>query len=90
MKRLSRHLFTILSAASMLLCIVTAVLWARSYNVLYQLRRITVDTRTANHRTVTVVLASGRLQLVMVQLPGDPAFLAEGIPPTGWKLHRDS
>jgi hypothetical protein len=62
-----RRLFTVLSALSLLLCVATAVLWVRSYQV--------GDSvfLSGGERIVIVSSASGRLSISLYTVPGRKA-----------------
>jgi len=84
-----RRLLNLLTAVSLLLCVATAVLWARSYNVLYQLRRTDVDRATGGVRVRTCLVAGGRVVWSVTRYRGKADFYTEGVPPEGWRLFRD-
>jgi hypothetical protein len=76
MKRLARHLFTLCSAVSLVLCVALCVLWVRSYWA-YDDWNYTGPPRTARRvESVTLMSANGRLLLSHVRgTPGPPAGL---------------
>ena len=86
---MKRRLLNLLTGLSLLLCIATAVLWARSYNVLYAVRRTRVDQRTGGVCTRSCIVASGRLLVSVSLYRSDLEHFSDGPPPGGWRLYRD-
>jgi hypothetical protein len=86
---MKRRLLNLLTVLSLLLCIATAVLWARSYNVLYALRHTRVDQRTGGTCTKSFILGSGRLLVSVSRYRSDLDYFSDGPPPGGWTLYRD-
>jgi hypothetical protein len=86
---MKRGLLNLLTGLSLLLCIATAVLWARSYNVLYAVRRTRVDQRTGAVCTRSCIVASGRLLVSVGLYRSDLDHFSDGPPPGGWRLYRD-
>jgi hypothetical protein len=90
-RRLARHLFTLCSAASLVLCVAVCVLWAMSYSVRPEVSRVGFHRRA-------VALNDGSLQfywlkrftLVVVPQPAGAPVAAPGQPlpylmdPPGW------
>ena len=80
---MKRRLFNILSALSLLLCVVMALLWARSYWVVDSLAGYT------DLRLVSVVSVQGSLRLRMIHFlqPPDPVTVRHGwqTVPVVWK-----
>jgi hypothetical protein len=73
MRRTARRLFTLCSAASLLLCVAVCVLWARSYWVVDMAQHVAVrDSRT---RLISVRSDTGRVVLFAGSTPG-AAYLA--------------
>jgi hypothetical protein len=89
MRRLVRHLFTLCSAMSLLLCVAACVLWARSYTVSYILSRDDFDPATRDTRRRCIGLASGRLWAVegTERFPAALEYVPASSP--GWHLLRD-
>src|SRR6266550_3290997 len=89
MRRLIRHLLMLCSAASLLVCVIAAVLWARSYTVSYNLSCDDFDPATRDTRRRSVGLASGRLWASggTERFPADLEYVPTSSP--GWHLFRD-
>ena len=71
MRRLARHLFTLCAAASLLLCVVVCVLWARSWSGMdyLHLRRV----RGGLVETWRLESVDGRVRLSGERLLAGPA-----------------
>jgi hypothetical protein len=75
MRRVARHLFTFCSAVSLLLCVATCVLWARSYrycdDVEHCLTGLMADGRAFDH-TTTILTTPGGVRAVDFRLIHPP------------------
>jgi hypothetical protein len=91
-KRLARHVVVVCAAASLLLCVALCVLWARSYNVAYYIRRSDVDAASRDRRDVSVVFATGRALFYVNHTPGlTYEDWADASPGAGeWRMSHDS
>jgi len=68
MRRLPRHLFTILTAVSLLLCVAMAVLWVRSYSISDQVGWVRGD------RAIAIASSAGSLAFLTDRLTGAAAL----------------
>jgi hypothetical protein len=90
MRRLARHVFTLCSAVSLLLCVATAVLWVRSA------RHYDEAVRSGAGSDVTIISARHRLLASLrTRVPTDPnpswrfdtrPFIGDGF---GWDFEQD-
>jgi hypothetical protein len=87
MKRFGRWLFYAAAALSLLLCIGSAIAWARSYNVLY------AWSRQQEHRDYTgdleIWLDQGRLVILIGIVPQADRGQAYKPPQAHWRLYRE-
>jgi hypothetical protein len=93
MRRLARHVFTILSAVSLLLCVAVVVLWERSHSEILSLRRLTVTSPGArpNWDSTEVSAAWGQLRLerAVTRKDAAPQMTSTTVTDTGgWTLKR--
>src|SRR5688572_30580424 len=61
MRRLARHLFTLCSAVSLLLCVATCAVWARSWWAVDTFGQIRWDAASGRHSQSGVEWERGRL-----------------------------
>ena len=95
MRRIARHLFTILSALSLLLCVGTCVLWVRSYSVWDE---VVWDARNTYGSTLSIASLRGRVNLSLTREDGRQASKStwmhqsrsadDGLPPRWLPLLR--
>ncbi len=86
---MKKRLFTLATVVSMVLCVASAVVWARSYNVSYSFGRDFFDASTHTEGGQRVSLASGR-----IYFSWDRFFVPPNAPERlpsreGWQLYRD-
>ena len=88
MKRLARHLFTLASAASLLLCVAVCVLWARSYHRSSGVAWTASDGDPAAHALFTASSGAGGMSISFERydLTGEPPgwmWTCSELPPYG-------
>jgi hypothetical protein len=90
MIRVRPLLFNGLGTVSLMLCLATAVSWARSYNVLYIWSRFDTDSRSVGYREKDIRLDQGRVTVSIDSFP--QSQLNPWIAPQGagrWNLLHD-
>jgi hypothetical protein len=81
LRRVSLHLFTVLSALSLLLCVATCVLWVLSYSRVYLVERI------EGNRREDCAISRGALRYGRTTLDPSSVVLFQW-PPHGWTASR--
>ena len=89
MKRLRRWLFNLLASLSLLLCICTSILWARSYNILYILSRDQDYHQYTGGWSETFRLDQGRVMFLVSLIPDAQRTQSYTPPPAKWTLYRE-
>lgn len=89
MKRLRRWLFNAIASLSLVLCVCAAILWARSYNVLYIISREQDYQQYTGGWVELLRLDQGRLSFFVILTPEARRTKLYMAPPGKWTLYRE-